>query len=271
MRRPIDLPPLARLVAILILSSLVSTPCAFAQAGPARSPSGGNTQANQLPLSGRNGQGGSVAVTQLPVPGTATSVNTINPTIQVQGPFAGSTLSRPGTPFSGRLSLGEEIQRAIEYNLGAVGFTQAVRQAHGQNKVARSALLPNLSANLSETVEQLNLKASGLRFSSPVPAFSVPSIVGPFNFFDLRATLSQTVLDLTAWNNYRSARDASRASELAAEDARDLVVLAVGGAYLQVIAAKAKMDSARAQLETATTLYQQTAQQRSVGVRHEVA
>jgi outer membrane protein TolC len=51
-----------------------------------------------------------------------------------------------------------------------------------------------------------------------------------------------------------------------AEDARDLVVLAVGGAYLQIIAAKAKVDSARAQLETANTLYKQTAEQRAVGL-----
>jgi len=34
-------------------------------------------------------------------------------------------------------------------------------------------------------------------------------------------------------------------------DARDLVVLAVGGAYLQVIATKERVKSARAQFETA--------------------
>ena len=207
-----------------------------------------------------------MTVTQTPVPGTTTSVNTLNPAIQVQGSFAGSTPSTSRIPFSGRLSLLEAVQRAIEYNLGAVGFNQAVRQARGQSKVARSALLPNVNANISETVEQLNLNASGLRISSPIPGFSIPSIVGPFNFFDVRATLSQSVLDLTAWNNYRSARESSRATELSAEDARDLVVLAVGGAYLQVIAAKAKVDSARAQLETATTLFRQTAEQRAVGV-----
>ena len=44
------------------------------------------------------------------------------------------------------------------------------------------------------------------------------------------------------------------------------MVLAVGGAYLQVIAARARVESAKAQLETANALYQQTAQQRSVGL-----
>jgi outer membrane protein TolC len=254
--------------AICFLASVLCLVCAssvFAQFGQARGQTG-STQANQLPLSGRSGQSGSVTAAESPVPGTTSSINTINPTIQVQGPYAGSAQSTTRLPFSGRLSLREAVQRGIEYNLGAVGLTQAVRQARGQSRTARSALLPNLNANVSETVEQLNLKASGVRFNSPVPGFSIPGIVGPFNFFDLRATLSQTVLDLTALNNYRSANETLRANELSAEDARDLVVLATGGAYLQVIAAKAKLESARAQLETANVLYQQTAQQRAVGV-----
>jgi len=223
------------------------------------------TRANQVPLSGRTAQNGSVLATESPVPGTTTSVNTINPTVQVQGPHAGSAAGQ--TPFSGKLSLRDAVDRGLRYNLGAVGVAQAVRQAHGQSRVARSALLPNANGDLSETVEQLDLAASGLRFRLPPSlGFSIPTIVGPFNYFDLRATLTQTVADMTAWNNYRSAKENLHASELSAKDARDLVVLAVGGAYLQVIAAAARVNSARAQLETATVLFQQTSQQRSVGL-----
>jgi outer membrane protein TolC len=226
---------------------------------------GQTTRANQEPLSGRTGQSGSVTATESPVPGTTTSVNTINPTVQVEGPYAGSAAGK--TPFSGKLSLRDAVGRGLEYNLGAVGVTQAVRQAHGQSRVARSALLPNVNGNLSETVEQISLVTSGLHFKLPPSlGFSIPTIVGPFNYFDLRATLTQTVADMTAWNNCRSAKENLRANELSARDARDLVVLAVGGAYLQVIAAAARVSSARAQLETANALYQQTSQQRNVGL-----
>lgn len=251
---------------VLVLVSLLVVRVAIAQ-----QPRGqvGGTQANQLSLSGRNGQSGSVSSTESPIPGTTTSVNTINPSVQVQGPYSGSA-SSARIPFSGRLSLREAVGRAIEYNLGAVGLAHAVRQARGQARTARSALLPNLNANLSETVEQLNLQAAGVRVSVPLPGFSFPTVVGPFNFFDLRASLSQTVVDLTAWNNYRAAGENLRANELSAEDARDLVVLAVGGAYLQVISAKAKVDSARAQLDTANALFQQSSQQRAVGVVSQV-
>ncbi len=199
------------------------------------------------------------------MPGTTTSVNTINPTVQVQGPYAGSAEGK--TPFSGKLSLREAVERGLQYNLGAVGVAQAVRQAHGQSRAARSALLPNVNGNLSETVEQIDLRASGLHFNIPPSfPFSIPSVVGPFNYFDLRATLSQSVADMTAWNNYRSAKENLRANELSGRDARDLVVLAVGGAYLQVIASAARVNSSRAQLESANVLYRQTSEQRSVGL-----
>jgi outer membrane protein TolC len=192
-------------------------------------------------------------------------VNTINPTIQVEGPYAGSTAGK--TPFSGQLTLRDAVERGLQYNLGAFGVAQAVRQAHGLSKVARSALLPNVNGDLSETVEQISLVTSGLHFKLPPSlGFSIPTIVGPFNYFDLRATLTQTVADMTAWNNYRSAKENLRGNELSARDARDQVVLAVGGAYLQVIAAAARVTSARAQLKTANALYQQTSQQRNVGL-----
>jgi outer membrane protein TolC len=248
----------------LLLAALLQT-AAFGQFGPTGAQSAG-TQANQVPLSGRTGQAGSVTAAQSPVAGTTNSVNTINPSIQTAGPYTGSELSTAKMPFSGKLSLREAVARGLEYNLGAVGLTIAMRQAHGQAQVVRSALLPNVNGSLSETVQQTDLKAAGLRISSPFPGFGIPSVVGPFNYFDLRARLTQTVGDLTALNNYRSARETLRANEFFAQDSKDLVVLAVGGAYLQVIAAGARVNSAKAQLETADTLYQQTAQQRSVGL-----
>lgn len=241
---------------------LICAPSAFGQARGGQQ----GSQAAPLPLSGRSGQTGSVTATESAVPGTTTSVNTINPAIQVQGPYSGSVPSTGRIPFSGKLSLQEAVARAVEYNLGAIGITQAVRQSRGQTRVARSLLLPNLNANISETAEQINLRAQGFRISVPISGFSFPTVVGPFNFFDVRASLSQTVFDLTTLNNYRSAREVEHANEQSVDDARDLVVFAVGGAYLQVIASKAKVDSARAQLETANTLFRRTSEQRNVGL-----
>jgi len=251
---------------LTVLLMLACSSPLLAQAASSSSQQQQGAQANQLPLSGRNPQSGSVQATESGIPGTTTSVNTINSSVSVQGYYSASASSVRKNPFSGRLSLREAIDRAVEFNLGAVGLTQAVRQAQGQAKVARSSLLPNLNGSLSETLQQVNLQALGLRLNLPIPGFSPGPVVGPFNYFDLRASLSQTVFDLTAKNNYLAAKEIARANELSAADARDLVVLAVGGTYLQIIAAKARITATRAQLNTADALYQQASQQRAAGV-----
>jgi outer membrane protein TolC len=250
--------------AILAFAFVILASPAFAQFGSSGGQTQG-TQATQLPLSGRTGQTGSVAAGESPVPGTTASVNTLNPTVQAQGPYAGSANSTAKMPFSGKLSLHEAVQRGLQYNLGAVGMTQTVNQAHALTRIARSSLLPNVSGYASETVEQTDLKALGLRFNSTIPGFTIPTVVGPFNYMDVRASLTQTVADMTALNNYRAANETLRANQLSAQDARELVVLAIGGAYLQVIAAEARVKSARAQLETANTLYQQSKDMFSFG------
>ena len=221
-------------------------------------------KATPLPLSGRAGQSGSVTAVESPIAGTTTSVDTINPTVQTQGPYTGSTSSTAKLHFSGQLSLREAIARGLNYNLGAVGQSNAVRLAQGQSQVARSALLPNASGYLAETLQQISLGAEGLRFK--IPGFTIPPTIGPFNNIDLRGSLSQSIFDLSAWGNYRSSKDVVHATQFAARDAREMVVLAVCGAYLQVIATRERVTSAHAQLDTATALFHQTQQKRSVGL-----
>ncbi len=131
---------------------------------------------------------------------------------------------------------------------------------------ARSELLPNLNGSVTESVQTENLKALGLRFNLSIPGFTFPTIVGPFNYIDARVQLTQTIVDLTAINNYRSSRELLQSSRMAALNARDLVVLAVGGTYLQVLAAQARVASARAQVDSANAVYQQALQQNGVGL-----
>src|SRR6516162_1526415 len=80
-------------------------------------------------------QPGSVTTTQLPVPGTTTSINTLNPTVTVQGPFGGSASSVEATPFSGQLSLSEALARALGYNLGLIDANVAARTVEGDARL----------------------------------------------------------------------------------------------------------------------------------------
>jgi outer membrane protein TolC len=248
-----------------ILLLLTCGGSSFAQAPAGTQPSSGSgTVATILPASGRNNQGGSVSATEQPVPGTTTSVNTLNPSVAISGPYSGSMRSTAAMPFSGRLSFDEALKRGLAYNLGAVGLTQTVRQDSAQSRAARSVLLPNINGSLSETVQQTDLAAFGLRIS--VPGYHIPTVVGPYNYFALQASLSQQVANLTAIDNYRSARATARASQFSLQDARDLVTLAVGGAYLQALAAQARVESAQAQLDTANAVFHQSSEQHREGV-----
>jgi outer membrane protein TolC len=171
-----------------------------------------------------------------------------------------------GQPVTGTLTLEEAIQRGLEYNLNVIDARYNVKSAQGQRRVSRAALLPNLLADMQETWQTVNLQAFGFRFESPIAGFDFPSVVGPFSLFDLRARLSQTVFDRSALNSHRAASESARAAEFSAQDARDIVVMAVGGSYLQALAARARVDSGRAQLETASALLKQAQQRRGVGL-----
>jgi outer membrane protein TolC len=248
----------------LVVAALMFAAPTFAQFGAPSGQSQG-TQAAQLPLSGRTAQtNGSVKTSDAPAPSTTATVNTLSPNVQVQGAYAGSTPGAASMPFNGKLGLHEAIQRGLAYNLGQTGATQALRQAQGQSKVALSGLLPNLNGTINENVQTTDLRAEGFRFS--FPGFAIPAVIGPFNYIDLRAHLSQSVLDLAAINNYRAANDVANANRYSAMDARELIVLAVGGAYLQTIAARARMASEEAQLQSANAVFDQSKQQFGQGL-----
>ncbi|MGP8260658.1 MAG: TolC family protein [Acidobacteriaceae bacterium] len=268
----IKIVPILSIAAIALLACLGSfaLPTQALAQGPSQANAAQHAQATPLPLSGRAGNSGSVTAIEVPIAGTTNSVTIINPSVQVQGPYIGSASSTAKLPFNGKLSLRDAIERGVNFNLGSTNLNRAVTQAQGQSEIARSALLPNISGYLAENLAQTNLAAEGLRIHIPVPGFNFPTIVGPYNNIDLRGNVTQSVVDLTAWNNFRASSEQVHAAQLTARDARDAVVLAVCGAYLQIIATKERVASAHAQLDTATALFQQTQQKRQVGLAPQI-
>ena len=180
----------------------------------------------------------------------------------------------PGSPFAGgvpqgqptgetlQLTVGDIIHRALEYNLGVLLSEQSIARAGGTRWVALSQLLPNVSAHVAETRQRINLEAFGF---SPT-AFGLSRAVGPFNNFDARVSLTQSVLDLRATNETRAENHNVEASRHSYRSARDLVVLVAANAYLEALAADARAQSARAQLQTSDALYRQALDLRQSGI-----
>src|SRR5262249_246233 len=215
---------------------------------------------------------GSVTTNEETAPyGPAISGNTLNGTVQIQGVFGGSTPAGLATPEPLPLNLNEAIRRAVAYNLGVIGATNTERGARASQRSALSRLLPDVNGTITAADEKLSLATVGLQSAQNLPpGFQFGRVLGPFHWFDAGVLASQRIVDLTPLRNYRAAKDLTAATAANALNDRDLVVLAVGGSYLQAIAAAARIDSARAQVETAQALYTQAVRQNEAGVNAQI-
>lgn len=169
--------------------------------------------------------------------------------------FQGSVPTGQATATPLNLSLQEAFERALKYNLGGIESSENTRAAHAMRLRGLNALLPNLSARLSGTVQQLDLAAEGLG-GLRIPGVHLPQVVGPFGVEDARAYLTQEIFNWSDIKNWKSSAVSETASQYSYKSDRNLVVYTTGNAYLLVISDGAMVDSDRAQLKTAQTLVQ---------------
>jgi outer membrane protein TolC len=197
------------------------------------------------------------------------NATTASPTVSdinsLQNPFLGSISSGAATPETLRLSLKDAIERGLRYNLGVLLDEQSTRAARGERAEALSHLLPHLMTGTSESREMVNLAAIGLPST-----IKVNPISGPFNVFNARMYASSPILDFHALRNAQSASEQVLAAHYTYQDARNLVVFAVGNAYLVTIAARARVRAAQAEVNTAQALYQQAADRYKNGLSPEI-
>jgi outer membrane protein TolC len=186
----------------------------------------------------------------------AVSAQTTPPPAFLGGIPSGTATSEPLS-----LSIMDAIARALQYNLGLLNAERTVDRARGARERELADLLPNVSGRLTETRQKVNLAAFGF----PLPP-GIPPVVGPFNVFDVRVYVTQTVLDFKALNDHRAEQHNATAAEYSYRSARDLVVLVAGNAYLQTLAASARMESARAQQRTADALLDQAGNLKESGL-----
>jgi outer membrane protein TolC len=173
--------------------------------------------------------------------------------------YQGSVSSGTATSDTLQLTLDEAVQRGLKTNLGLLLSNTQAANARGQRLQDLQALLPSIDANLKEALMQNDLAAQGLR----IPGF--PTIIGPFGYSDVRANLTWTVLNLNAYKTYMASRHYFQAAQLSAEDARQMVILTVGNAYLKVLADQAQIDATQAQVQTSKVSLDQAASNHSAG------
>jgi outer membrane protein TolC len=177
---------------------------------------------------------------------------------QSQNPYLGSVPAKD-TAATIELSLQGAIERGLRYNLGLVESSQASADVRADRLRALAALLPQLEARARQGFDDISYKEIGLRLP-PIPGLAgLPATTGGFGYQDARISLTQAIFNAPLRQQYRAQKSAEQASILNIKDSRDVVALAVGVAYLQVIASAARVETAKAQLASAQESDQQTA------------
>jgi outer membrane protein TolC len=160
------------------------------------------------------------------------------------------------------LGLREAIDRGLEHNLGVLLQEQGLVSARGSRWESLSGLLPDVSARVGEARRVTSLAEFGF---TTFPGITSRTI-GPFDVFDTRVVVSQPVLDISALHSARAGRANVTAAQHDVKNAREMVVLVVANLYLGAIAADARLDTARAAVETADALERLTADLKTAGI-----
>jgi len=157
------------------------------------------------------------------------------------------------------LSLDDAIQRGLQSNLGIILSGTNTAGARAARLSQLQSLLPGVDFAAKEAASQVDLPAEGLR----IPGF--PKVIGPFGYTDVRASMTWSLIDIQSLRNYLAARHNFAAAQLSAEDARDMVVLTVGNAYLLVLADQTNVSSVQAQVDTAKVSLNQAVDNHQAG------
>lgn len=182
-------------------------------------------------------------------------------------PFTGSVPTKlvPGVL---PLSLQDAIERGLRQNLGLLFSRADTRGARGQRWKELSTLLPHVTAAPFAAASKSNLDEIG--FGGIPGGPPLPTSVGPFSYFDARAAVTQTLFDWKSISAFRAASESVKSADYSLADARDLVVLAVGGVYLKAIANEARVATDQAQVDSAQALSDQANGQVKAGTAADI-
>ena len=130
-------------------------------------------------------------------------------------------------------------------------------------------MMPNIYATISESGAKTDLQTQGLSSGVLGAGVALPTTVGPYHYYSAEANLSEQ-LSLTSWHNLRSATAARDAEQLSVKDTRELIVLAVSGSYLRVLATQALVASQATQVQYSEVSYKQAKDQFDAGTKAQI-
>jgi outer membrane protein len=160
-----------------------------------------------------------------------------------------------------RLTLDQAVGLALKQNPTAqIAIITAAESVQDKN-VARAALLPQATLNVTDTVERLNLQAF---LGERIPGF--PEHAGPFQVFSAGPAVNAQIFDLTLFRRYQAARETANASKADSLSTREQVILLVVSQYIGTLRNVANVQASESRVELAQALYDQAADLQKEGV-----
>jgi outer membrane protein TolC len=186
---------------------------------------------------------------------------------KIQGP--GETVIEQPQAGPLRISLDDAISLGLDRNIRMQNDRANSKIVKGYSLQITNALLPSLKASFSSNAQEINLAAMGFKPSS-LAAFGFPpnaiQTIVKVNTTQAQISTSQDVFDLPAYELFKAAKREFAVVDLNTLNSRGELVLAVGTAYLKVLADQTTVTNAQAEERAAQTLFSQASDKLKAGV-----
>jgi outer membrane protein TolC len=193
---------------------------------------------------------------------------------------APGSLSGPGgtrieLPQAGplKISLDDAIALGLSRNLRILYDAANQREVRGDELQVVNALLPSLNFLARSSAQEINLAAMGFKpalFSVIATELNLStagfSTIVKVDTTDVQLSASQALFDASAYELYRGAARERAVVELNALNGRGDLVLAVGQAYLKILADQTSITNAQAQEASSKLNFSQASDRQQAGV-----
>ena len=165
-----------------------------------------------------------------------------------------------------RLSLKRAVEIAIspEGNANVQMAAEAVFQAESRSTEARAAFLPDLEGAAGEQSVVRSLGALGLTTIALPFGLKVPTVVGPYNVIDIRATGAET-FDFSSIRRFQASRSGVRAAMAERDNTENAVAAVAARTYLAALRAEADLEAVTADVALAKAVLTQAENQKAAG------
>ena len=159
-------------------------------------------------------------------------------------------------PSELRLTMKEAMEAALNNNPDVRLYKERIEAARAASSTQFGALMPNIAGAAQATHQTVFLGKFGL----------APQRTNPFEIYDARASLTQSLFSLSLIQRWKASREALKVAELESETTKSDTMGTVGLLYVEALRADALVKAHEANLQLFTELIQLARDRRGSGM-----